>query len=209
MLGAGLTAGVAMGRIALGLCAVVLPSTVEAAEVGGVRLADRTEARDGTPLVLHGAGVRDKFYYDIYVAALYLPQSGQSAEAILAADQPARVEIYFVYEEIERDDLVDAWREGFEENNPDDVLARLEPSIQRFVDLFSDTAAGDTFTIEYVPGEGTQVAIDGEHADTILGGDFFRALLAAFVGPEPPDKGLKRGMLGRDRGEDRPATRGK
>lgn len=175
------------------------PAMASAAELAGVSVDDRVTARDGTELPLHGIGLREKFFFDIYVGALYLPTTKQPVERILDTDQPGRIEMHFVYDEVSREQLVTAWEEGFAANNPQDVLDTLGERIDRFVDLFPDAAAGDRFTLEYVPGGGTEVRINDQPAGIIEGGGFFRALLAVFLGPEPPDSDLRSGMLGNDR----------
>lgn len=174
----------------------LLPGAAAAAELSGVRIDERVTARDGTELALHGAGVREKFFFDIYVGALYLAAAEQPVERILDIDQVGRIEMHFVYDEVSGDKLATAWEEGFAANNPDGVLNALGGRIDRFIDLFPDATAGDRFTLEYVPGDGTEIRINGQSAGTIEGGDFFRALLAVFLGPEPPDSDLRRGMLG-------------
>ena len=172
------------------------PAMANAAELAGVRVDDRVTARDGTGLPLHGVGLREKFFFDISVGALYLPTTAQPVERILDTDQPGRIEMHFVYDEVSREQLVTAWEEGFAANNAQDVLENLGQRIDRFVGLFPDAAAGDRFALEYVPGDGTEVRINGQRAGTIEGGGFFRALLAVFLGPEPPDSDLRSGMLG-------------
>lgn len=174
----------------------LLPGAAAAAELAGVRIDDQVTARDGTELPLHGAGLREKFFFDIYVGALYLPTAEQSAERILDTDQPGRIDMHFVYDEVSRDQLATAWEEGFAANNPQEVLDSLGERIDRFIDLFPDATAGDRFAMEYFPGEGTEVRVNGQRAGAIDGGGFFRALLAVFLGPEPPDSDLRRGMLG-------------
>lgn len=178
------------------LLIAALPGAAVAAEIAGVRIDDRVTARDGTDMPLHGAGLREKFFFDIYVGALYLPSTGQSAERILDSDQPGRIDMHIVYDEVSRDQLATAWQDGFAANNTDAVLDALGERLDRFIELFPDATAGDRFALEYVPGDGTEVRINGQRAGTIEGGGFFRALLAVFIGPEPPDSDLKRGMLG-------------
>lgn len=174
----------------------LLPGAAAAAELSGVRIDDRVAARDGTELPLHGAGLREKFFFDIYVGALYLPTTEQPVERILDTDQPGRIDMHFVYDAVSREKLATAWYEGFAGNNPDAVLDPLGERIDRFIGLFPDATAGDRFTLEYVPGDGTEVRINGQTAGTIEGGEFFRALLSVFLGPKPPDSDLRRGMLG-------------
>jgi len=192
------TPGVVMLRAVVAAFALALSTTAEAVSVGGVELAESHRRDDGTALALHGAGVRTKYFLDIYVAALYLPERGQSAQALRQRDQPGRLEMHIVYDEVSQDRLASAWRDGFRANNPREVIDTIEGRLARFIAAFPAMGAGDTATMTYRPGKGTRVVINGEPAANIDGGVFFRALLAVFVGPEPPDSDLKRGLLGKE-----------
>lgn len=185
-----------MNRILAVVLATLVAGPAAARAVEGVELPEAVTARDGTSLVLHGAGVRTKFFFDIYVGALYLPAAGQPAETILASDQPGRVEMHFVYDEVSRDRLAEAWRGGFRDNTPAAVADAIADRRDRFIELFPAAVAGDVFAMEYLPGRGTRVSVNGEPRGTIEGHAFFRALLGVFLGPEPADRGMKAGMLG-------------
>lgn len=185
-----------MPRILFLAVLLALSPIVHARSIEGVELPETVTARDGTALQLHGAGVRTKFFFDIYVGTLYLTSTGQSLETILGSDQPARVEMHFLYDEVEAEKLESAWREGFAGNNDREVLDTIEPQLENFVRLFPTAVEGDAFVMEYLPGQGTRVTINGETAGTIEGDVFFNGLLGVFLGPEPADEGLKEGMLG-------------
>ena len=185
-------------RILIAALAVLLSVPAAARTVEGVSLPETTTARDGSELVLHGAGVRTRFFFDIYVGALYLPATGQPATGILESDQAGRVEMHFLYDEVGREKLADAWRTGFRDNNPESVRSAIGDRLSAFVDFFPAAVEGDAFVMEYVPGEGTQVRVNGQPRGTIEGDIFFRALLAVFLGPEPADQDMKQGLLGRE-----------
>ena len=55
----------------------------------------------------------------------------------------------------------------------------------------------DVVTFTYRPGEGMAIAHNGRPIDVIPGRGLFAALLGVWLGPSPPDEGLKRAMLGR------------
>lgn len=187
-----------MQRILLLAALLVLSLNAHARSIEGVELDETVNARDGTELRLHGAGVRDRFIFDIYVGALYLPSTGQALDTILARNQPARIVMHFLYKEVEAEKLESAWREGFANNNEREVLDTIEPRLERFVRLFPTAVEGDVFVMEYLPEQGTEVIINGETAGTIEGDAFFHALLGVFLGPQPADRDLRRGMLGTD-----------
>ena len=185
-----------MRRLLLPVLLLGLAATAHARTIEGVELAERVTARDGTQLQLHGAGVRDKFIFDIYVGALYLTSTGQDLDTIMGSNQPARIEMHFLYDEVEAEKLASAWREGFAGNNDREVMDTIGPRLEAFVRLFPTAVEGDVFAMEYLPGGGTEVTINGEPAGTVEGDVFFNALLGVFLGPKPADGKLKRGMLG-------------
>ncbi|MDZ7829472.1 MAG: chalcone isomerase family protein [Halofilum sp. (in: g-proteobacteria)] len=185
-----------MPRILFVAVLLALSPIAHARTIEGVELPESVTARDGTALQLHGAGIRTKFFFDIYVGALYLTSTGQALDTIMASDQPARIEMHFVYDEVEAEKLESAWREGFADNNDREVLDTVEPQLENFVRMFPTAVEGDMFAMEYIPGQGTRVTINGEAAGTVAGDVFFNALLGVFLGPEPADDDLKEGMLG-------------
>lgn len=177
------------------LTCLLLSELAMALEVEGVELPDSATVA-GETLVLNGAGLRSKFFFSIYVGGLYLPQRAGDVEAVLAMAGPKRVVLHFLYDEIERGKLVDAWNEGFGSNLSADERAALGDRIERFNALFQSVRKGDEIVLDYVPGKGTHVVLNGERQGTVEGEDFARAWLRIFIGEEPADSDLKRGMLG-------------
>ncbi|NOX76798.1 MAG: chalcone isomerase, partial [Gammaproteobacteria bacterium] len=55
-----------------------LPVGGYALEVAKVNIPEQIKLAD-TTLTLNGAGIRSKFFFDIYVGALYLPQKTRDA----------------------------------------------------------------------------------------------------------------------------------
>lgn len=188
------------------LAALLQPA--QAANVAGVEL-DETARPDGvgSPLVLNGAGIRRKFFFKIYVGALYLPKKLTTVEAVLNEAGPKRVLMHFLYKRVDRQKLVDGWTEGFNNNSRAD-MSKLEGRLADFNRLFTDTKRGDVILLDYLPQSGTRVTINGETKGTIPGADFNTALLKVWLGAEPADAGLKQAMLGGSNAERRSGNGG-
>lgn len=179
------------------LCLWLAAAPAGAAELSGVFIEDEVKSGDGQALLLNGAGLREKLWVDVYVGALYLPQKSNDVTEILSRPGPWRMQLDFVYKEVAREKLVDAWREGFEKNQDADTLQRLQQRIDRFYGLFDGSAlAKDQYRFEYEPATGTQVSKNGQPLGVIPGKDFADALLEIWLGNYPADKGLKKGLLG-------------
>jgi len=148
------------------------------------------------PLLLNGAGIRYKFFFKIYVGALYLPAKQNSANQILKTSQANRVVMHFLHDEVEKEKLVNAWIEGFEENIEETAFKALKDRLDKFNAMFSDVYKGDVVLLDYIPGQGTRVTIKGAQKGIIKGEDFNQALLSVWLGEEPVTDELKDAMLG-------------
>ena len=181
-------------RLALICCFCLLPVLGAARTVADVSIPEQATV-GGRTLVLNGAGVREKFFFDIYVAGLYLPRRMSDAQAILDENPPWRMLMHFVYSRVSREKLADGWREGFEENLPAERRAALEERIERFIALFPELHKGDEVVLDHLPGQGVVVTIQGRRAGRIEGDDFARALLAIWLGPQPVTSSLKKALV--------------
>ena len=99
---------------------------VTAMEIEGVNIPDTfTFSNSDTTLVLNGAGLREKFFLDIYIGALYLPAKTPDATAILGDSGPASVLMHILHSEISKEKLIGGWNEGLEKNSSQKELAAL------------------------------------------------------------------------------------
>ncbi len=168
-----------------------------AAELSGVFIMDEINTDTGETLVLNGFGLREKFWVDVYVGSLYLPAKSSDIGEILSKPGPLRIQLDFVYKEVAQEKLLESWREGFEKNQSQASLQMLEARIAQFYRLFDSSAvARDQYGFDYQPGIGTRVSKNQQELGVIAGEDFRNALLEIWLGNQPADKGLKKGMLG-------------
>ncbi len=166
-----------------------------AVEVAGVQVAERARVGDAD-LVLNGAGTRTWFVFKVYVAALYGPQRGTSAEA-LADGVPRRMELRML-RDLSVDKLLGALREGLEKNETPDEAAALAPSTEKLAAIFraaGDAKEGDAITLDFAAG-GLTVGVNGRTRGRIDDPAFGRALLRVWLGMHPADAGLKKALLG-------------
>lgn len=178
---------------------ICLTGLVQAMEFKGASVPDEVVLDDsGQPVKLNGVGMRTKFFFDIYVGALYLKTPAATTAEVLSQESPKRVLMHFVYDEVPVEKLVTGWNEGFEENQGDEQLAALADRIRTFNQMFVSVHAGDEILLDYLPGQGTRVSISGEVKGVIAGKDFNDALLSIWLGNEPADEALKEAMLNAD-----------
>jgi hypothetical protein len=166
-----------------------------AGEKGDVKMPDRLTVA-GKALVLNGMGIREAtmFDVDVYVAGLYLEKKTQDAVEIINSEQVKHLDLVFV-RDVDRDDITDAWTTQFKKNGAD--MARLKDSINRLNSWMAGMDEGQKLSFTYEPGKGVTVVVKGTVKGTIPGAEFGRAFFAIWFGPSPPNKGLKKGLLGK------------
>ena len=166
-------------------------------EIADVDIPDSIELDDSnSSLVLNGAGIREKLFLDVYIGALYLPSKMSDAEAILGDSGPASVLMHFLYRKVSKKKITDGWHDGLKANVTPDEMQALQADLDKFNTLFLAVSKGDVIRIDYRPGAGTAVRINGEWRGLVAGEAFFRALLKVWLGPQPVSDSLKEAMLG-------------
>jgi len=172
-------------------------NSLQAREFGGVQFPDKVALPDTTKTVqLNGVGYRKKFFVKVYIGALYTEKLARSRDEVVTMDGPNRLLMHFLHEEVSQEKLVAAWNEGFEENMSEENLEKLRPQIDKFNAMFPTVRQGDVIYLDYIPGTGTRVTVNGENKGVIPGKDFNNAMLDIWLGEEPASSKLKKAMLG-------------
>ncbi len=192
------TVAVVSAAVAGLVVSLALASPAVAGELAGVTLPDQVTV-EGKTLLLNGMGLREATFLkiDVYVAGLYLGEKSKDADAIVESDKTRRIVMKFV-RHVGRKDLVKAWTEGFDKNAGKD-RAGLEERLATLNAWMVDIAKGDTLTFTYAPGKGLEGEVRGQSKGTIAGADFARVFFRIWLGPAPPNPGLKAGLLGQSR----------
>lgn len=179
------------------MCCALYNWNANALEVAGVKPADSVTLGNQV-LLLNGAGLRTKFFFKVYVAALYLPEKQASADAIITADEPQRIALYMLRDLGEKR-FMNAFIEAIEANHSKAEMAMLDDQIEQMRNIFhlvEDVHSGDLIAMDYVPGIGTQISVNGVTYGTIVGEMFHRALLKIWIGAHAVQADLKAAMLG-------------
>lgn len=167
--------------------------------VGGVKYDETIDLR-GSRLQLNGAGVRYVMVLRYYTAGLYLPKKAGTTEEVLAMPGAKRLTVVAL-RDIDSGDLGKRFTRGVEDNLDKAAFSKLIPGLLRMSQLFSEIKklnAGDSFTIDWVPGTGTVISVKGQpQGEPFKEPEFFNALLRIWLGPAPADWKLKDALLGK------------
>lgn len=176
-----------------------LPALAQTTEVAGVKY-DNTVQVAGTRLALNGAGVRFKAIFKVYTAGLYLGAKAATTNAVIAAPGPKRMHIVML-REIDANELGKLFTRGMQDNATREEFAKSIPGTIRLSDVFSARkrlTAGDAFFVEYVPGTGTTIVVNGKpQNEPIKEPEFFNSLMRIWLGDRPADAQLKDALLGK------------
>ena len=174
-----------------------LSTHAQITNIGGIKLKETIKLGKNN-LQLNGAGQRSKLFIDLYIAALYLSNKSQDAQAIISADEPMLIQIHVVSNLITSENLTRGTMEGFSKAT-DNKTEAIQTQIDDFLDAFKETIKiGDMFEIVYLPNKGVTV-IKNRHIVKILAVnlDFKRALFGIWLSDKPAQKSLKDKMLGK------------
>jgi long-chain acyl-CoA synthetase len=170
-------------------------ATAFAAEVGGVKLADKV-AVGGQELVLNGAGIRSRAIFKVYVGSLYLPAKAGDLAGVLAKG-PRRIQMNLL-RDLSADQLVDALNDGLRDNNSEAELAAVkaqQTQLATIMKAFGDVKEGNVVTLDFVD-DATAIGFNGTAKGAIPGEAFNRALTRIWLGEKPAQADLKKAMLG-------------
>lgn len=176
---------------------VAAAATVNSAELAGVRIA--TSARvGGSDLMLHGAGLRQRFKTDVYIIGLYMMDAKHSADEAIRDAGPKRIALRLM-RDITAQSLVDALYEGIRDNTSAAEFATLKPAADELAAIMLPLKVakkGDVVALDYVPDSGSQIVVNGRTTGhPVPGQDLYRALLKIWLGDAPVDADLKRALL--------------
>ena len=146
-------------------------------------------------LFLNGEGARTKALLELYVAGLYLTQSSNDADQIIAADQPMAIRIKITSSFVSQKSLVESLEEGFKNATGGDTR-EIRNQIDKFRDCFKDAITkGDTFDMVYLPMHGVIVNKNGKLKGAVDGTKFKQALFSIWLSNKPADATLKQALL--------------
>jgi Chalcone isomerase-like len=159
---------------------------------GQARLADTT-------LELNGAGYRAVAWLKGYAAGLYLPRRATTPAQVLAMPGPKRLQLRML-QDVETEEFVKAFDKGIARNTPAADVTRLAERMARFdaqLRALRKVAKRDVVDLDFVPGTGLQMSVNGKpRGEPLPGDDLYAALLRIFIGDKPTDPELKVGLLG-------------
>ncbi len=147
----------------------------------------------GKAMVLLGTALKKFLTFRVVTVDLYIGQ-GYKSEDVLS-DVPKRIEVNY-HVNIPKQELDRATIKGVKQNYDDQQFLKLKPQIDQINSYYPDIKSGDQIAVTYLPGQGSEVELNGELKGVVPGGDFAQAFFAIWIGENPVDKQAKLKLLG-------------
>jgi hypothetical protein len=173
---------------------LMLASGSEAAEIDGAYFKESLTVNN-TTLKLTGTGLLRYWGFKAYVGAFYLEEGGPIDEAL--SDRAKRIELQYK-RPIKGKDFGPATDKSIAKNIDPATVKRLRPRIDYHNSLYEDVQPGDRYALTYIPGRGTELALNGVPKGVIEGADFAAAIFSIWLGPKPINQAFKKQILGLD-----------
>jgi hypothetical protein len=171
----------------------ILLSGAQGAEIEGVFFNNSYTAAEHR-LSIRGTGLfRYLGFIKAYVGALYLEDEKPIRDVL--SDTAKRLEIEY-FHAIKGEDFGSATSKVITQNIDGETLERLRPRIEKHNALYEDVQPGDRYALTYIPGKGTELALNGKPKGVIEGADFAFAIYAMWLGQNPMNKSFRQQLLG-------------
>ena len=147
-----------------------------------------------TVMTLRGQGLlRIGYVFKVYEAGLYVG-GGIPTEAVLD-DVPKRLEIHYL-RDIAAADLVAAGNETLQQQVAPGQLVALRERLDRINRWYVDVKAGDRYALTYIPGRGSELALNGRPLGVIEGHDFASAYFGIWLDPRTRYRDFRDTLMG-------------
>ena len=169
-----------------------------AAEVAGVKFSDSVKVA-GKDLQLNGLGVRTKFIIKVYAAGLYLQDKrATTLDEVMKAEGPRRMQLVMM-RDISSETFGEAFMAGLNNNLDTKEKSKIVTQISKFGEMFATLDSlkkGDTLDIDWIPGTGTVVLVNGKrNGEATPDLVFYNSVLKIWLGDKPADDTLKGKLL--------------
>jgi len=178
--------------ILAGSVLVLLAAPSPAAEIKGVHFEDRFVVH-GTELTLNGVAIlKWAMLFDVYAGGFYLPEHRTGVE--WTEDVPKKLELSY-FREIEARGFADASDKLLRDTLEPSAYQTLSERLQTFYTFFRDVRPGDRYSINYTPGRGTELRLNGQALGQVPGHDFAVAYFGIWLGDNPINQTFRDRLL--------------
>lgn len=185
---------------ALATCgAVVMPSLAWAQSKLGDVIFPNDVTVGGQKLLINGYGMRFRYGFRVYAAALYTPSKFTKNEEVIKPTVAKRMHLV-AQRDVKGDDFGKLFARGMEENMTKEDFSKIINGVIRMGTIFSEAkqfAKGDVIIVDIIPGTGLVTTFRGkQQGEPIKEPEFSQAMMQIWFGKKPADEQLRQALLG-------------
>ena len=144
-------------------------------------------------LTLRGLGLlKYLVVVNAYVGGFYLEENTPNSERF--ADVERRLELHY-FHAITSGDFAKATSKIIKKNVSSNQYEKLYPYIQQMNALYLDVKPGDRYAATYIPGKGTELALNGKPLGIVPDSDFSKAYFGIWLGDNPLNEDFRNSLL--------------
>ncbi len=155
-----------------------------------------TISKQGKDLKLIGAGLREKWFFDVYAMGAYSESKACAVTDIVNKDEAKMLRLDLL-RDVSAEKMATTIGESFEEHMPKNASPELKKQRKTFASYFKkECTEGTVLEFIYVPGQGTFLFQDGKEMGPVMKGkDFHVVLWDIYFGKETCCDDLKEDIL--------------
>jgi hypothetical protein len=155
---------------------ILVPVAALAITVEGTKYEDSTNV-EGKTLKLVGAGLREKWFFDVYTMGVYTESGTCDPSNLINADEVKYLRLN-MHRDVSAEKMSSTIGESFEEHMPKGASAELKQQRKTFESYFKkECKEGNVLEFIYVPGKGTIMKQNGKSMGPVLAGKQFQEVL--------------------------------
>jgi Chalcone isomerase-like len=153
----------------------------------------------GQKLLLNGYGMRFRFGFRVYTAALYTPSKLTKNEDVIKTNFVKRLHLV-AQRDVKGDEFGKLFSRGMEENMSKEDFSKMINGVVRMGNIFAEGkqfSKGDVILIDYIPGVGMTTNFRGkQQGEPIKEPEFTESFFKIWFGKKPADDQLRKALLG-------------
>jgi hypothetical protein len=153
----------------------------------------------GQKLLLNGLGMRFRFGFRGYTAALYTPNKVTKNEEVINPKLPKRMHLV-AQRDLKGDDLGKLFTRGMEENMAKEDFSKIINGVIRMGNIFAEGKQfnkGESIIVDNIPGTGLVTNFRGkQQGEPIKEPEFAENFFKIWFGKKPADEALRVALLG-------------
>ena len=153
----------------------------------------------GQKLLINGYGMRFRFGFRVYAAALYTPTKLTKNEDVIKPTVTKRMHLV-AQRDVKGDDFGKLFARGIEENMSKEDFSKIINGVIRMGNIFAEAkqfAKGDVIVVDVIPGTGLVTTFRGKpQGEPIKEPEFSQAMMQIWFGKKPADEPLRKALLG-------------